>query len=225
MNPAIGLAAVEARASASRGISANAIYRMVERALEETGASGGALLDVGCGAGNLWPVLERRFQSYVGVDAVRYAGFPANGEFVKANLDEPAPLPAGSARVTVAVETIEHLENPRAFVRELVRLTEPGGWIVVTTPNQRSMLSMMTLLVKGQHGAFQSADYPAHITALLEIDLERIATECGLGGIRFFHSQEGRVPFTGVHYPGWLSAMFPRAFSGNVAMVARKPHA
>lgn len=75
---------------------------------------------------------------------------------------------------------IEHLENPRAFIRVLVRLTKPGGWVFVTTPNQLSLLSQMTLMLKNQFNAFQEAPslYPAHITALLEIDLIRITTEC-----------------------------------------------
>ena len=53
------------------------------------------------------------------------------------------------------METIEHLENPRAFVRKLVRLAKPGGWVVVTTPNQRSLLSLLTLMTKGKFSHFQ----------------------------------------------------------------------
>ena len=43
------------------------------------------------------------------------------------------PLPDASAETVVAVETIEHLENPRAFFRELFRLAKPGGTVLVTT--------------------------------------------------------------------------------------------
>lgn len=85
------------------------------------------------------------------------------------------------AQVVAAVEIIKHLENPRAFVRELVRLVCPGGTIVVTTPNQLSLLSKWTLMIKGQFNAFQDGPglFPAHLSALLEIDLRRIARECG----------------------------------------------
>ena len=35
-----------------------------------------------------------------------------------------------------------------AFVRELVRIVKPGGVVIVTTPNQLSALSLLTLLVR-----------------------------------------------------------------------------
>jgi len=77
------------------------------------------------------------------------------------------PLTDSSADVVSAIEVIEHLENPRAFMWKLVRLTKPEGWVIVTTPNQ---LSLLTLFVKHRFLAFQDVDYPAHLTALLEID-------------------------------------------------------
>jgi hypothetical protein len=77
----------------------------------------------------------------------------------------------------LSVGTIENLKNPRAFVRELVRLTKPLGGMIVTTPNQRSLLSIMSLVVKRRFSHFQDVHYPAHLTALLEIDLMRIGSE------------------------------------------------
>src|SRR6266516_3673457 len=128
----------ESRARQSLGVSEAAIYRMVAEVLKER-SSGGVLLDVGCGAGQLWSVVHERFARYVGVDAVRYHGFPATADFHPADLDlAPTPLPDACADMVAAVETIEHLENPRAFLRELVRLAKPGGCIIVTTPNQLS---------------------------------------------------------------------------------------
>ncbi|HIE94962.1 MAG TPA: methyltransferase domain-containing protein [Acidobacteria bacterium] len=114
------------------------------------------------------------------------------------DLDHDGPLPAGAegADVVTAVETIEHLENPRALVRQLVRLAKPGGWILLTTPNQRSVLSLVTLLLKGQFSAFQDTDYPAHITALLESDLRRIGSELGLTDAAIKYTGWGRLPLT-----------------------------
>ena len=128
---------------------------------------------------NLWPFVKDRFTKYIGVDVLKYDGFPEAGEFHKIDLDTGrATLSDGVAEVVVGVETIEHLENPRAFARELNRLCRPGGWIIITTPNQLSFLSKLTLLLKNEFNAFQASSYPAHITALLEVDLRRIATEC-----------------------------------------------
>jgi len=211
---------VESRARLSRGASNEAIHAMVERMLLERGAAG-TLVDVGCGTGALWQRLRGRFTRVIGLDAVRYAGLPDDMTFKTADFEEPLPMAGALADVTTAVEVIEHLDNPRAFVRELVRITRPGGWVVVTTPNQLSALSLLTLAVKGRFSAFQDRDYPAHRTALLETDLRRIAAECGLDEVRIEFSRRGRLPLTPWHYPPAIAALAPRWFSDNVAMMGR----
>src|SRR5262249_7290735 len=111
--------------------------------------------------------------------------------------------------------------NPRAFCRELVRITRPGGWVVITTPNQVSALSLLTLAVKGRFAAFQDREYPAHLTALLPVDLQRIAAECGLRDITIADTEWGRVRRTAWHYPAAVAAVWPRGLSDNVVMVGR----
>jgi 2-polyprenyl-3-methyl-5-hydroxy-6-metoxy-1,4-benzoquinol methylase len=214
---------VETRARRSEGTSDAAIYRMVAEALKDYHSGGGVLLDAGCGAGQLWPYLRGRFERYVGLDAVRYEDFPQEAEFHQVDLDAGrAFLPEAFADVVASVETIEHLENPRAFMRELVRLVRPGGCVLVTTPNQLSLLSLLTLVCKGRFNAFQDVHYPAHLTALLEVDLRRIANECGLCEITIGYSLSGRVVFTPWHYPKALSRLFPRALSDNLWLLGRK---
>jgi SAM-dependent methyltransferase len=195
---------------------------MVTRALEHRHKGGSVLLDVGCGTGRLWAYVGDRFDHYLGADAVRYDGFPEEGTFFRIDLNRPLPLEDNTAGVVTAVETIEHLENPRAFFRELVRLTRPGGWVVVTTPNQLSLLSKLTLVLKNQFNAFQQSSYPAHLTALLEIDLRRMAVECSLTEVDVAYSGQGRLAFTSRHVPGVLSRLLPRAFSDNVLLIGRK---
>jgi hypothetical protein len=95
---------------------------------------------------------------------------------------------------------------------------------VVTTPNQLSLLSKLTLVLKNQFNAFQDANYPAHLTALLEIDLCRLAAECGLTEAAIAYSRQGRIPGTAWHYPRWLSRLWERGLSDNVLLIARKPH-
>jgi 2-polyprenyl-3-methyl-5-hydroxy-6-metoxy-1,4-benzoquinol methylase len=216
---------LEIRARLSRGTSDAAIYGMVRGALLACGA-GGILVDVGCGTGQLWSQLRGISSRYVGVDAVRYEGFPAEQEFVSCDLETGrVPLSEASADVVTAVEVIEHVENPRALMRELVRLVRPGGWVVLTTPNQLSALSLATLVVKHQFSQFQDGDYPAHRSALLEVDLHRIAQECGLVELRCAFSLQGRVPLTATHWPRVLARLFPRALSDNILLIGRKPAA
>jgi len=214
-------AAVHDRAARSLGRAHDRIHRTAA-ALLDARKAGGVLLDAGCGTGDLWRLVARNFSSCIGVDAVRYQGLPAEVGFRPANLDGPLPLEDASVDTAAAIEVIEHLENPRAFMRELARVTKPGGWIVVTTPNQLSALSLLCLATKGSFAAFQDADYPAHRTALLEIDLRRIAAECGLDEVAVAYTQWGRLPLTPWHYPRPLAALAPRLLSDNVALVGRR---
>ena len=217
---------VKNRAQTSLGASSDPVYQMVAKTLAKRHPGGGVLVDIGCGSGKLWSFVGDRCDRYIGVDAVRYPDLPAQAEFIPFDLDSgKTPLPDGFADVVCAVEIIEHLENPRAFMRELVRLTKPGGLAIDNTPNQLRLFSKLTLILKNQFNAFQDAPglYPAHITALLEIDFIRIATECKLINLEINYSNQGRMPFTPWHWPKNLGFQ-GRAFSDNILCVGIKPN-
>jgi SAM-dependent methyltransferase len=219
---------VEDRARESGGISLAPVYQMLAQAMDERGIAADVLVDVGCGRGDFSGIARRRTRRYVGVDVLRHAGFPEELELVLVDLETGrVPLDDGFADVVTCAETIEHVENPRALARELTRLLKPGGWLFVTTPNQLSLASLLCLLGRGQFQSFQEApgSYPAHLSALLEIDLVRIARECGLTDIDVLFSGSGRVPFTARHWPKPLQVhrgRRARAFSDNILMCARK---
>jgi SAM-dependent methyltransferase len=210
------------RANQSGGTSQTAVRKAISQVIQERHSARGALLDVGCGAGELWNLLQDRFDRYIGADLVRYERFPAEGRFHLVDLDcSQLPIPNGSVDVVASVETIEHVENPRAFMRELARVLKPGGFLYVSTPNQLSALSKLTLILKNQFNAFQEGPglYPAHLTALLEIDLLRIARECGLRHPDVIYTNHGRIPLTARHWPSFCGG---RLFSDNIMLVARK---
>jgi 2-polyprenyl-3-methyl-5-hydroxy-6-metoxy-1,4-benzoquinol methylase len=211
------------RARLSLGASSSAVYAMVAARLDAHDIRGGRLLDAGCGGGALWRVVRHRFTECWGLDAVRYDGLPADVEFRQVDLDAPGWPPVPASDVVAAVETIEHLENPWAFMRQLAAHTTPGGWVLVTTPNQLSVLSLGTLLSKQRFSAFQDAHYPAHRTALLESDLRRAVVAARLEPIEVAYSLSGRLPLTGWHYRRSIADTFPRALSDNLIIVARKP--
>ena len=221
-------AIVKDRARCSQGVSEVAIYEMVLNVIENRNIGWDLIVDVGCGSGSLWSMLGKRFARYVGVDLIRYEAFPYVAEFVHANLDAgEIDLPHGVADVVVAVETIEHLENPRRLMRELVRLARPDGLIIVTTPNQLSLLSKTCLLLKNQFVHFQERPglYPSHLSALLEVDMFRLAKENGLTNVDILYTGNGRIPGVSMHWPQrFCSHRGPlgRAFSDNLIMVANK---
>ena len=213
---------LETRARQSLGASDDVIYAAAASALDRRGARG-RIVDVGCGRGRLRSFLGDMLESYVGVDAVQYEGLPTGIAFMRADLNrDPIPMPDASVDVVISIETIEHLENPRAFIRELVRIAKPAGWIVVTTPNQRSLVSLGALVMKGHFSAFGPHNYPAHQTALLDTDLARIAADNSLCDVSIEFTCAGRMPLSTARYPRLLSRVFPRAMSDHVLLIARK---
>jgi 2-polyprenyl-3-methyl-5-hydroxy-6-metoxy-1,4-benzoquinol methylase len=212
----------ESRARGSGGTSNNAIHNMVVGALRDRGGANGWLVDVGCGTGAFWEAIGSQVQRYTGVDLVDYE--TNTFEQLTADLNkDPLPFDDNSVDTVTAIEVIEHVENPRRFMRELSRIVKPGGLVAVTTPNQMSILSIGTLIVKGHYSAFQDSSYPAHITALLERDLTRIATESGLVDVTFHYSLQGRIPATPFHFPKWFARTLPRRWSDNIGILAKKP--
>lgn len=215
---------LDMRARQSLGASHTAIYAAAAAAMARHRGSIGRLVDVGCGGGGLRRAVGSQCTSYCGIDAVRYDALPDDVEFHHVDLDQPEwPVRPADADVAAAIETIEHLENPWAFMRQLASLAVPGGLVLVTTPNQLSALSLLTLLTKQRFSAFQDSHYPAHRTSLLASDLVRAATAAGLDVLEVSYTGHGRIPLTAWHYPRWVAHLAPRWLSDNLLLVARRP--
>jgi glycosyltransferase involved in cell wall biosynthesis/SAM-dependent methyltransferase len=215
-----------ARAALSAGRSDEAILRTVVESLRERGERYDEVVDLGCGRGDCARLLDGMFGTYIGCDLVLYEGFPTRPSvsFRQTDLNlAPYPIEDGSASLVLSIETIEHVENPRALVREMARIVKPGGWVLVTTPNQLSLASKLNLFVKNEFQAFQEAPglYPAHITALVEADLRRIAHECGLVDVDVRYTDSGRIPLTALHWPR-QAGFRGRWCSDNVMIMARR---
>lgn len=213
------------RAALSHGRSGDAVYDLVDNVVGSQSLE--CVVDVGCGGAAISRRLRERFRRYIGCDVIAYDGFPkeAWAEFRQVDLNVvPYPVPANLGDVVLCIECIEHVENPRALVRELLRIAKPGARVIVTTPNQLSLLSKISLLTKNEFVAFQEAPglYPSHITALVEADLRRIAIECGLVNVEIHFTDSGRIPFTRRHWPSFMRG---RAFSDNVLLAGRKARA
>jgi SAM-dependent methyltransferase len=80
------------------------------------------------------------------------------------------------------VEVIEHLENPRGVFREIAQLLNPGGVLLLTTPNASGVYSRVRFFFTGQMSMFTDGSYGighGHITPLTVWQLEKVFAEGG----------------------------------------------
>lgn len=111
--------------------------RVLERAIERLGLPDGAsILDAGCGSGRNMVELARH-GTVTGVElsdtSVRLARERGVGEVVEGSVMD-MPFDEGSFDLTVSLDVIEHLQDDVGALRELRRVTKPGGALLVTVP-------------------------------------------------------------------------------------------
>lgn len=94
------------------------------------------------------------------------------GSVMKTSLDRVA-LPDGCAAAVTAMDVLEHLEDDAGALRELIRLTMPGGVIVATVPAMPSLWSDWDEALH-HHRRYRRSDL-ARIIAPLEVDVLRLA--------------------------------------------------
>lgn len=114
-----------------------------------TGPDGGPprLLDVGCGTGFLLEQLAGRGFSGVGVDlspesvAIAQKRLEELGaaDRLRAEVGSAYEPPDGQFELITLTDVLEHLEDPRACLRALRERLAPGGLLVISTPNRRSL--------------------------------------------------------------------------------------
>ncbi len=137
---------------------------------------GGRLLDVGCGNGRFlrsmrvlgWNVQGVEL-SADGVRVCRKADLPVHhGDVVS------AALTAESFDVITVRHVIEHIPEPRPFMRELVRVLKPGGRLIMETPNSQA-LGRAWLSVN-----WFANEIPRHLYLYHSGNLQRLAADYGL---------------------------------------------
>ena len=108
------------------------------------------------------------------VDGVPCRSLDLNGDF--------AAAVGRTFEVVVAQEIIEHLENPRHFLRQCAELLAPGGLILVTTPNIEDVYSRLRFLLRGRFSFFYQEHYETmgHLTPITSWQMDQMCRELKL---------------------------------------------
>lgn len=117
--------------------------------------AGRRALDVGCGAGLVCEPLARLGAAVTGIDAA-----PENIEAARAHAEGQGltidyrcggveALADERFDLVTALEVVEHVADPAAFVAGLARTLAPGGLLILSTPN-RTALSRLALITVGE---------------------------------------------------------------------------
>jgi SAM-dependent methyltransferase len=124
--------------------------------------AGGVVIDVGCGTGRALPALRHAVGPHGTVIAVdltpemlrhaRVRGRAANAALVLADARH-LPFAGASADAVFAAGLITHMPDTEAGLRQLARVTRPGGLLVLFHPSGRAALA-------ARHGRALEPDEP-----------------------------------------------------------------
>lgn len=209
----------------------NRFYAMLAR---RYGRRGARLLEVGSGMGHLVGRLSRHFRAF-GADINRWAVSRSKAAAESASLQvasaQELPYSDGAFNVVVIKHIVEHLPDPAKAIREIARVTETGGILILATPNLGSLL-------KPWKGAkWIGYQDPTHISLKEPQEWLHLIEGAGFEILRAFSDGFWDVPYIPLvppmiqkllfGLPGGLQAMtgivfLPPRWGESIIVIARK---
>ena len=161
------------------GLGALARYRAIAHRL----AAGDAILDVGCGGGELVYLLRRLGFDATGIEpdrALSEAARSVLGLPVRTGFVQDFDFPEGAFRAILMYHVLEHVDTPQAVLGRLGRWLRDDGRLIVEVPN-----------IEARFEAPITRFHVAHLFYFSPATLEAIARASGLGVEEVRLSQDG----------------------------------
>ncbi len=147
----------------------------------------GQLLDIGCGNGSSMLTMQAKGWNVTGIDFDEVAVTQAKNNNLNASVSDlfSAHYEDNYFDVIMMNHVIEHVPNPKEFIKECLRILKPDGTLVALTPNITS---------KG-HREFKAnwrgLEIPRHLQIFSPSSLAILATQAGFQNVEAFTSTQG----------------------------------
>lgn len=141
------------------------------------------VLDVGCGDGAFISFCAEQGAevTFADIDAEKIASVKrmlsnsnARACYAVVSDANPLPLPDAYADKIIAMEVLEHVDNPPIFLKELVRVGKPGALYLITVPDQLGEKVQQHLAPPGYF------EKPNHINIFERSTFEKLIVDAGL---------------------------------------------
>jgi SAM-dependent methyltransferase len=181
---------------ATQEFALRATFKRLLKNLRDRGLTGGSLLEVGCGYGYLLDEARPYFALRVGSEFSPEGAEIARGSGAEVFVGGIEQISADRKfDCILAIQVIEHVYEPYTFVRQLADHTQPGGHIVLATPDIGGALRK----VMGQY--WPSFKVPEHVGYFDFGSLSRLMQKAGLSDVR-------RLPYPHAFPLGLIMAKF-----------------
>jgi SAM-dependent methyltransferase len=140
------------------------------------------VFDIGSGSALLKEEVVKMGLEYFSFDL-----FPPNEQVRKWNVDDKFPY-EGKADVIIFLEILEHLNNPWLGMTNVADTLNPGGTILISTPNPSWSEARLVLLSKGALGLFTENDLEVnhHVFTPWQHIVRFILEDSGFRDVQFF---------------------------------------
>ena len=191
------------------------LHAFLDPILKRHALRGGRALDLGAGSGTLAARLHELGFEVTAVD-LNSERFKANIPFVQLDLNNPDFCSLGDRLFdfVTAVEVIEHLESPTAFLRNIRSLLKPDGFALITTPNMDNTPSRFRFLLTGKLHMMDEK-VPNHISPIFyDLFIRQYLPRGGLKLVEhhFFPEKGYKVSHP---YYSWALCLLARLLPGN----------